>query len=277
MLSAALFPTPTPVPAPTAHAASTSADTSSTSSTAVLCGPAECIEPVSFRAANEAAAAGRRVLCLRRAPRAPPALPERLEVVSRDKATLQDTFAYRPRLLQSINEISVNSMLELRSTLAMVQTLRHVPDLIIVERLSELIDPLSSTAKSDFEFLNQAMAARFFLDDTLAALQAMQSMQSMPAMQSRGGGECTRPCPRLLITDTCGDEPAYLNVLARGGANIAVTASPKHGSYSAAREKEISIEFRTPPPFAAADSSAKDPHKRVLKETFVCVTSDYMM
>lgn len=226
------------------------------SCTAVLCGPRELTATVTFRLANEAAADGRRVLCLRRGARgseAAPPLPARLSVAALDGAALQDGFCFQPKLLRLIDEIYVNNMHELKMTLGLVQTLQHPPGLIVVEGLSELVDPLYSTGHAEFAFLNQVLAARHLIDDTARSL--------------RRGPSCGEPQqrPRVVITDSCSPDSPLAQIAAQGGAPIAVLA--------AGTARTLSIEVRRPTQ-AFRDGSGQSA-VRVASAVMLCGTAEY--
>ena len=171
---------------------------------AVLSGPVEGTAPVTFRAANETSAAGQNVLYLRRAPRTDAEIPNRAVVASIDGQSVVDPFSWPLALLQRIDEIHVDSMHALRGTLAMVQTLKSIPALLVVDNLSQIVDPLFASSHSDFEFLNQALAARGFLDDAVDALDTL----------------CGRQQTKIIITDRSNLDSSYVNIISRGNAAV---------------------------------------------------------
>ena len=172
------------------------------SNVVVLVGSSEITDSVAFRCANEAAAIGGRVLYIHREQQA--ALPLKLTITNINNTSVKDSFFWRIKLLQNLDECYVNSVVELKRALAMVQTLTYVPSTIILQNLSELIDPLCATAHADFEFLNQVMMLRYYLDDACNALRRSS----------------TDEFPRVVITDNCTLDASHVAIIARDGATV---------------------------------------------------------
>lgn len=176
---------------------------------AVLCGPPDCTGTVAFRLASEQAASGGRVLTLRRDQRGSEQLrmPQIAKIVGKDMVPVQDSFCWRIAELRSMDDVYVNNSHELKTAIAMVPTLQHLPDMLIIENLSEIIDPLYAADHSEFDFLNQALMIRCFLDDTAMALQSI------------GGNR-----PTVVITDCTAADSSYARIIGRGGSAIGVVS-----------------------------------------------------
>lgn len=220
------------------------------SNVAVMCGPRDLSCAVAFRVANEVAARGGHAIFLRRNMRGSeqPSVPMRTTLLRRGLACADDSLRWELRWLQRVDEIQANNMHEFKSALGAAHTLQCIPDLIIAESLSELIDPLYATDHSDFEFLNQALMARCFLDDTAAA------MGRMP--------RCIAELPKIIITDSAPLDSAYIRLVSRDGASVSTVSGSAAGSGGV----HVTVEVRR-----------LVPSERQLITTLALFASDYLL
>lgn len=127
----------------------------------LLSGPRRLTEAVAFRIANELAfSSNGNSLFICRDSRHGDTLPLRVDVCN-SKYCIK----WSPILLKNIDIFHANNSPELKRITALVHTLQTPPDLIIIESLSAIIDPLNSVSHSEHSFQHLLVMIKSFIED----------------------------------------------------------------------------------------------------------------
>lgn len=85
-----------------------------------------------------------------------------------------EKYAYWPHSILNLIDVAyVSSHLELKAQMASLQSLRRRPGLVIIEDLSDIIDPLRSVQRSDPSFLDVASSTLAHISDAVKSINAL--------------------------------------------------------------------------------------------------------
>ena len=132
----------------------------------LLSGAKKLTEAVAFRIANELASTiNGNTLFICRDTRQGDVLPLRI-----DAGDDKYCFKWSPILLKNIDIFHANNSQELKRITALSHTLPTAPDLIIIESLSDIIDPLHSVSHSEYSFQHLLLMIKSFVEDAVRVI-----------------------------------------------------------------------------------------------------------
>lgn len=190
----------------------------------LILGPAGCGKSCFlFRIMNDYAADEKRCLFIGNKSKTETQFPLFLNIIAKGCAEFVAS-DWDMSKLKNIDMNYISSLVELKKLFASAHLWKMIPDVIVIEDLSSLIDPLFSVARNDISFLSVCLHACSLIEDSLRHVERTHGKHI-----------------QIIITDNCMDEQ-FLHIMGRFAKNI-ISMHPQQSSKNEAYAVSVNLEY----------------------------------